>query len=100
MLVTIFRTKVDKNKWISENFFYCLVCQTLQKNFKKCANDNRSENMDTVNSIASGVTSLLNVSSPHVKKLLNWKQGKMCIKKDSPDRWSTLKSGFGHKNVL
>jgi len=38
--------------------------------------------MDTVNSIASGVTSLLNVSSPHVKKLLNWKQG------DEEEKWA------------
>jgi len=35
-----------------------------------------------MDSIASGVSSLLNVSSPHVKKLLNWKQG------DEEEKWA------------
>ena len=35
-----------------------------------------------MDNITSAMTSLLNVSSPHVKRLLNWKQG------DEEDKWA------------
>ena len=58
----------SKKSQVSTKFFKIQIELNL-------TNGNLLKIMDTVNSIASGVTSLLNVSSPHVKKLLNWKQG-------------------------
>ena len=56
-----------------------LNLQICKKNWSTEKNSSNDKSHTAMDSIASGVSSLLNVSSPHVKKLLNWKQGKPYI---------------------
>ena len=67
------KTRKQTKKFFQEIYKFARKNWNLEKN---SSNDKSHTAMD---SIASGVSSLLNVSSPHVKKLLNWKQGKPYI---------------------
>ena len=42
----------------------------------------QSKNLGIMDNITSAMNSLLNVQSPHVKRLLHWKQG------DEEDKWA------------